>query len=323
MPESIRWGILGAARIARRRLIPAIAASRSGEVVAVASRDAGRAREAASHAGIPVALDRYEALLDHPGIDAVYIPLPNHLHVPWAVRALEAGKHVLVEKPIGLDGDEARALVAAAGRHPLLVAMEGFMYRFHPRWVELHRMVRGGELGELRAVHTHFSYHNVDPANVRNKPGIGGGALLDIGCYGVSVARWLFDAEPRVVAGALEIDPRFGVDRLATGTLLFEGGRGSFHAATQEEYRQAVTVTGSEATVEVPMPFNPRTDEPTELLVRSGTGTTTIGFAPVDQYVEMVDAFGACALGGEQAPTPLSDAVGNMAVLDALRTVAG
>ncbi len=184
-------------------------------------------------------------------------------------------------------------------------------------------MVRDGELGELQSVHTHFSYHNVDPANVRNQPGIGGGALLDIGCYGISVARWLFEAEPSGVTGSLEIDPRFGVDRLARGTLDFGGGQATFHAATQEAYRQAVTVTGTEATVEVPMPFNPPTGESTHLIVQRGSAVERLTFEPVDQYVEMVEVFGAAALAGEQAPTPLADAVANMAVLDALRDAAG
>ncbi len=320
---TIRWGILGTARIARRRLIPAIVASANGRLAAIASRDAGRARAVADEAGIPLALGSYEALIGDPGVDAVYIPLPNHLHVPWAIRALEAGKHVLVEKPVGLDATGARELAAVAERHTGLVVMEAFMYRFHPRWRALRRMVQDGELGALRGVETHFSYHNLDPANVRNQSGIGGGALLDIGCYGVSVARWLFGREPTTVTGSLELDPGFGIDRLATGTLDFGGGQGTFLAATQLEYRQDVRVTGTEATVEVSMPFNPPDREPTHLSVRRGSAVERLTFRPVDQYREMVEAFGAAALAGMPAPTPLGDAVANMAVLDGVRAAAG
>ncbi len=319
--SGLRWGILGTARIARRRLIPAI--PRAGGVVsAIASRYEARAREVAGEFGVPRAHDGYEALLQDPEVDAVYIPLPNHLHVPWSVRTLEAGKHVLVEKPVGLDAGEARAFALAAGRHPHLVAMEAFMYRFHPRWQALHRMVTGGDLGDITSVDTHFSYHNVDPANVRNRPGIGGGALLDIGCYGVSVARWLFGAEPSVEEARLEMDPAFGVDRLATARLRFAGGEAALLAATQQEYQQEVTVTGTDGSVLVPMPFNPLDGEPSRLEVRRGGMLATIEFPPADQYAEMIAAFQAAVRSAGPSPLSLADAVANMTVLDAIRAAA-
>lgn len=317
----LRWGILGAARIARRRVIPAI--PRAGEVVqAIASRDPVRADEVAREGGALRAHGSYEALLEDPEVEAIYIPLPNHLHVPWSIRALEAGKHVLVEKPVGLDAHEARALEAVATDHPGLIAMEAFMYRFHPRWQALHRMVADGDLGEVTAVHTHFSYHNVDPANVRNMPGIGGGGLLDIGCYGVSVARWLFGAEPSVEEARVEMDPAFGVDRHATARLRFARGEATVLAATQQEYRQDVTVTCTAGSVVVPMPFNPPDGEPCRLEVRQGGTTTELEFPPADQYAEMVAAFQSAIRAGGPAPLPLADAVANMAVLDAIRAAA-
>lgn len=320
-PSGLSWGILGAARIATRRLIPAI--PRAGGVVqAIASREAERAEDVARVAGAVRAYGSYEALLEDCRVEAIYVPLPNHLHVPWSIRALEAGKHVLVEKPVGQDADEARALQAVAANHPGLIAMEAFMYRFHPRWQALHRMVADGDLGDVTAVHTHFSYHNVDPANVRNMPGIGGGGLLDIGCYGVSVARWLFGAEPSVEEARVEMDPAFGVDRLATARLRFAGGEATLLAATQQEYRQDVKVICTDGSVSVPMPFNPTDGEPCRLEVRQGGTTTALEFPPTDQYAEMVAAFQSAARGGGPAPLPLADAVANMTVLDAIRAAA-
>jgi predicted dehydrogenase len=316
--KGVRWGILGVASIARRALIPAIEAAAGQRVTAIASRDPAKAREAAESFDIPHALLSYGELVAHPEVDAVYIPLPNHLHIPWTIRALEAGKHVLCEKPFALDAVEARTLLPVAERHPGLKVMEAFMYRFHPRWRAVHRMVQSGELGELRSVHTHFAYHNVDPANVRNMPGIGGGALLDIGCYGISVARWLFGREPERVEGEVEMDPAFGVDRKAAGTLYFGTGRATFLAATQMEYRQQVAITTSEALLTIAMPFNPKKEQPTALHITRGGATESIEFPPSDQYMEMVEAFAAAVRDDTDVPTPLADAVRNMEVIDAV-----
>ncbi|MES1259138.1 MAG: Gfo/Idh/MocA family oxidoreductase, partial [Gemmatimonadota bacterium] len=232
MPN-VRWGVLGTASIATRKMIPALQAAGNGELVAIASRDLAAAERAAASSGISQAFGSYQALLDDPDVDAIYIPLPNHLHVEWSIRALEAGKHVLCEKPIGLNALEARTLLEATRKHPQLKVGEAFMYRCHPRWDLVRTLVNEGAIGALRAVHTVFSYDNHDPANIRNVAAMGGGAWLDIGCYGVSVARWLYIAEPISVRGAQDVDPLFGTARQTTALLEFVGGTAAVMCATQ------------------------------------------------------------------------------------------
>ncbi|HEY7409186.1 MAG TPA: Gfo/Idh/MocA family oxidoreductase, partial [Vicinamibacteria bacterium] len=240
----IRWGVLGVARIATRKVVPALQGSRFGQVVAIASRDHAKAAQAAAELGIPRAYGSYDALLADAEIDAVYNPLPNHLHVPWTLAALERGKHVLCEKPIALSVAEAETLVAARDRTGLKV-QEAFMVRTHPQWLGVRELVRTGRIGPLRALTCTFSYFNEDPANVRHVPEFGGGALLDIGCYPVTVSRFLFEAEPLRVLAALERDPRFGTDRLASAVLEFEAGHATFTCATQLVPYQRVQVLGA------------------------------------------------------------------------------
>ena len=213
----VRWGVLGAANIAVQKVIPAMRRSRHCEVVAIASRDPAKARAAADATGVGRAYGSYEELLADPDVDAVYNPLPNHLHVPWSVRAAEAGKHVLCEKPVALSADEARALLAARDRTGVQIA-EAFMVRAHPQWLGVRDLVRDGRVGDLRLVTGHFSYYRVDPADIRSRREWGGGALMDIGCYPVTLARWLFGAEPLRAIGLVEYDPSLGVDRLASAT---------------------------------------------------------------------------------------------------------
>lgn len=319
MATSVRWGILGTASIATRRLIPAIAASTAGEVVAIASRELAKAESAAAEAGIPVSYGSYQALIDDPSVDAIYIPLPNHLHLPWAVRALEGGKHLLCEKPLALTASEGRRIQTSAQRFPRLKAMEAFMYRFHPRWEAIHAMVRGGGIGELGTVHTVFCYDNADPHNIRNQVGTGGGALLDIGCYAISVARWLFGREPALVRGTRQLDPRFGVDRLTSGVLDFETGTATFTAATQLPWQQQVVILGSAGRIEVDRPFNPHTDRATAFrLIRGDADAELFQFPAIDQYQVMIDRFNQAVLDDTAVPTPLDDAVANMAVIDAV-----
>ncbi|MGL5096202.1 MAG: Gfo/Idh/MocA family protein, partial [Planctomycetia bacterium] len=205
----LRWGVLGAAKIAVAKVIPAMAGCGLAEVTAIASRDAAKARKAADALNVPKAYGSYEELLADPDIDVVYNPLPNHLHVPLTIAALRAGKHVLCEKPIACTAVEARALLQEAADHPRLKVMEAFMYRFHPQWTTAKKLATKGRIGRLVTIQTSFSYYNVDPANVRNDPTIGGGGLLDIGCYAVSLARWIFGREPRFVAASIEEDPEF------------------------------------------------------------------------------------------------------------------
>ena len=316
--EKLRWGVLGSAKIALENVIPAMQASRHCRVEAIASRDLARAEEAARWRGIPRAYGSYEALLAAPDVDAVYIPLPNHLHVPWAMEALEAGKHVLCEKPVGLDAGEARELQAAAGQHPELRAMEAFMYRFHPQWQRAVEIVAGGGVGNLQTIQSFFSYYNVDPENIRNKAALGGGALMDIGCYCLSLARFLYGAEPRRVLGHVQRDPGFGTDHLTSGLLEFEAGTATFTCGTQLAPYQRVQIVGDRGRVAIEIPFNAPADRPCRLWHQSEGETREELLGPANQYTLMADAFALAVLEDRPVPTPLDDAVANMATIDAV-----
>jgi predicted dehydrogenase len=316
--RKIRWGILSTAKIGVTKVIPAMQKARLGTVDAIGSRDAGKARAVAQQLGIPRVHDSYEALLADPAIDAIYIPLPNHLHVPWTIRALEAGKHVLCEKPIALDAREAADLMKTAARFPRLRVMEAFMYRFHPQWQRARQLVLEGAIGELRHVHSHFSYTNLDPHNIRNLPDVGGGGMMDIGCYCVSFGRWLFAAEPSRVLGIAEQDPNFRTDRLASGILDFGRGTATFTCATQLSPYQRVNIHGTEGRVEIEIPCNAPPDRPTRIWHQRGTTIDEITFGICDQYTLQADAFAASILDDAPVPTPLTDAVANMRAIEAV-----
>jgi predicted dehydrogenase len=309
---------LGTAKIALENVIPAMQAGEYCQIEAIASRDMARAKEAARWLGIPRAYGSYEALLDDGEIDAVYIPLPNHLHVPWSLNALEAGKHVLCEKPIGLSAAEAQQLLIASEDRPQLKAMEAFMYRFHPQWRRAHQIVTEGGVGELQAIQSFFAYHNVDPDNIRNQPDIGGGALMDIGCYCVSLSRWLFGAEPERVLGMIEYDPEFGTDRLTSGLLDFGRGRATFTCATQLSEYQRVNVVGDEGRVEIEIPFNAPPDRSCRIWHHRGEEVEEIAFEAVNQYTLQGDRFSQAILEDGEVPTPLEDGVANMSVIEAV-----
>jgi predicted dehydrogenase len=295
----------------------------ASRVVAIASRDRGRARRAADAHGIPQAYGTYDELLADPDVDAVYIPLPNHLHVPWAVRAADAGRHVLCEKPIALNAAEARELLAARDRNGVVIA-EAFMIRAHPQWHAVVDLVRGGRIGDLRLVTCHFSYFLEDPSNIRSRIDWGGGGLMDIGCYAVHVARWLFDAEPERVTCLMESDPESGVDTLTSGVLDFGGRHATFTCGTRSVPGQRVQVMGTTGRIEVEVPFNAPPDRPCILRVDDGSdlfgGSIEMrAVPPADQFALQADAF-ARAVRGTAAPlVAVEDAVGNMVVLDALR----
>lgn len=316
--NKIGWGILSTARIGTEKVIPAMQASRHGEVRAIASRGVDRAQAAAERLGIGKAHGSYEALLADPDVDAVYVPLPNHLHVDWSIRALEAGKHVLCEKPVGLDAADARRLLDAAAAYPRLKVMEAFMYRFHPQWRRTLAWVAEGAVGELRTVQSFFSYFNDDPGNIRNQAGMGGGALMDIGCYNVSLSRLLFRGEPRRVFGLMERDPAFGTDRLTSGVLDFDGGSASFTCATQLAPWQQVQVLGDRGRVQIDIPFNAPPDRSCRIWRQVDGAIEEERFEACDQYTLQADAFARAVLDDTPVPTPLEDAVANLAVMDAL-----
>jgi predicted dehydrogenase len=243
--NKVRWGVLSTAKIGVAKVIPAMQAGEHCEIVAISSRDPEKAQAAAEQLGIPNAYGSYEELLAAPEVDAVYNPLPNHLHVPWSIKALEAGKHVLCEKPIAMTAAEAQELVDAAQAHPHLKVMEAFMYRHHPQWQLARQLVADGKIGELRTIQSFFSYYNVDPHNIRNIADIGGGGLMDIGCYCISYSRFIFGSEPQRVLGSVEFDPQLKTDRLASGVLDFGHGTATFTCSTQLTSYQRVNIFGT------------------------------------------------------------------------------
>jgi predicted dehydrogenase len=325
--RKIRWGVLGAAKIARTKVIPAMQRSQECEITALASRTLETARAAAAPLGIAKAYGSYEELLADPDVDAVYIPLPNHLHVPWSIKAAEAGKHVLCEKPIGLNAGEARALVAVRDRTRVLI-QEAFMVRTHPQWLAVREDVRSARIGELRAIQMAFSYFNRDPANVRNKADIGGGALMDIGCYPVVLSRFLFGEEPVRVIASIDRDPEFGTDRLTSALLEFRAGQSAFTCSTQLVSYQRMQVLGTKGRIEVEIPVNAPPDRPCRIFFDDGrdtlgSGIETRTFEVCDQYTLQADQVSRAIREGRPAPEPLEDAVANMEVIDALFRSAG
>jgi predicted dehydrogenase len=313
--SKIRWGVLSTAKIGREKVIPATRLSETGVVTAIASRDLPRAKAAAEQLGIEKAYGSYEELLADPNIDAIYNPLPNHLHVPLSKRAMEAGKHVLCEKPIALTAVEAQEFAEfARGRSERV--MEAFMYRFHPQWQTARAMIGGGRIGELRTIHTDFSYFNNDPQNIRNQVEMGGGALMDIGCYAISLSRFIFDAEPARVMGEIHRDLDTQVDCLTSGILEFETGTATFTCGTQHAPYQCVNIFGRTGRIEIEIPFNAPPDRACRIWLQTGDKTEEIVFDICNQYTLQADAFGRAVLNDRSVPTPLEDAVANMRVID-------
>ncbi len=319
--EPVRWGVISTARIGVAKVLPGMMKSRQIRLLAIASRDEARARRWARKLGIPKAYGSYEELLADPEIEAIYNPLPNHLHVPLTLAAVKAGKHVLCEKPIALSaGEAARLRRLPAGR---LVA-EAFMVRNHPQWQEARRRTAAGELGDVQAIQVFFSYHNLDPKNVRNQADIGGGGLLDIGCYPVVVARYLFDAEPLRAVALIDRDPKFGIDRLTSGIVDFGGGRRlDFTVSTQSVPHQRVDIIGSKGRIEVAIPFNAPQGKSLRIYVDrgerlGGASARPVAIPAADQYKLQGEAFSRAVRGVEPLAYGIEDAIRQARVLDAL-----
>jgi predicted dehydrogenase len=315
MNEKVTWGVLGVASIGMQK-------GEWSEISAMASRDLAKAKKVCQELGIPKAYGSYEELLADPEIEAVYNPLPNHLHVPWSIKAAEAGKHVLCEKPIACDAVEAEKLLRVRDRSGVKIG-EAFMVKTHPQWLRVRELIRGGRIGQLKAMITVFSYFNRDPGNVRHKPEWGGGGLLDIGSYPVTLSRWLFGEEPKRVTGALELDPEFGTDRLASGVMEFSTGQSIFACSTQSNYFQRVELLGTSGRLAVEIPFNAPNDRPTHITVADGMaiygGKVEVEEIPTcDQYTVQGDAFSRAIRKDMHVPVPLEDALGNMRVIDAI-----
>ena len=321
--STLRWGVLSTAKIAREKVIPGIARADRCSVVAIASRDTARGRQAAARLKIPRVHDSYEALLADPSVDAVYIPLPNHLHPEWTIAAARAGKHVLCEKPLATTAEQAERMIEACAKAGVAL-MEAFMYRLHPSWAAVRELVAAGRVGRLVAVESWFSYYNDDPANIRNIAAYGGGALFDIGCYSVNLSRMLFGSEPTRVEAVVVRDPESGVDVLASGLLAFETGTATFTCSTRAEPDQRVHVYGTEGRISIDIPFNIPPDLPTHVRLTAGgdppvdPATEDLVFEPADPYAVEAGLFAAAVLDGRPIPVPPADAVGNLRVIERL-----
>lgn len=322
MARKVRWGVLSTANIGIKKVIPGMQRGELTSVVAIASRDLARAREKAAALGIPTAYGSYEELLADPNVDAIYNPLPNNLHVPWTIKAAEAGKHVLCEKPISLTVAEAETLLAVRARTGVKIG-EAFMVRSHPQWLRLRALLDEGHIGQLRSIFGFFSYFNIDPANIRNRMDVGGGALMDIGCYVVQASRFAFAQEPTRVVAILDRDPQMHTDRLTSAILDFPGGQAVFTCSTQLVPYQRFHFLGAKGRIELEIPVNTPPDRPTRLLVDSGSdlfggGITTETFPACDQYTLQGDAFSKAILEDTEVPVPIEDAIRNMAVIEAI-----
>jgi len=317
--KTVKWGVLGAASIAVRKVIPGMQKGAYGEIAAIASRDKKRAEDAARKLGIAKAYGSYEELLRDGEIEAVYNPLPNHLHVPWSVKAAEAGKHVLCEKPISLTVAGAKSLLAVRDRTGVKIG-EAFMVKTHPQWLRTQEIIRAGGIGNLRSIAGVFSYFNRDPANVRHKVAWGGGGLMDIGCYPITMSRFIYGEEPVRVTATLERDPDFGTDRLASAILEFPSGQSIFTCGTQTAYFQRMHFLGTSGRVEIEIPWNAPNDRPCRIFVGDlmGGAPKVEEFPIVDQYTIQGDEFSRAIRGEREVPVPLEDAISNMAVIEAI-----
>ncbi len=320
MTDKVRWGILGTAKIALAKVIPAMQRSPWCEIVGIASRDLSKAKAAARELNIPNAYGSYEELLADNAIEAVYNPLPNHLHVQWTTKAAEAGKHVLCEKPIALNADEARTLIEVRNRTGVRI-QEAFMVRTHPQWLETRRLIQSGRIGPLKSINGFFSYNNPDPENIRNQLALGGGALMDIGCYPITISRFMYETEPSRVLGLIERDATNGTDTLTSAVLDFPNGRSTFTCSTRLAPYQRMIFYGTEGRIEVLIPFNAPNDQPTRIVLDDGKDLTgesaeTIEFPVCDQYEIQGSLFSRAIRENRHQPIPLEDAINNMAVID-------
>jgi predicted dehydrogenase len=312
------WGVLSTAKIGTEKVIPAMQLGKHVEITAIASRKLETAQRTAKKLGIPNAYGSYEELLSRKEIEAIYIPLPNHLHVEWAVKALRAGKHVLCEKPIGMNAKDAEVLLREARKFPKLKVMEAFMYRMHPQTLATRDLIKGGAIGDVRNIHTMFSYYNDNPKDIRNQRDIGGGGLLDIGCYCISLSRYFFESEPKRVCGTVEYDPALKTDRLVSAVMEFEKGSSTFSCSTQMANHQYAKILGTRGMIDLAMPFTPAPDQPSKIVCLNGPKKEEVSIGQCNHYTIQGDLFSKAILDDTPVPTPLEDGVANMRVIDGI-----
>jgi len=322
MNKKVEWGVLGVAHIAVKKVIPAMQRGEWSQVLAIASRDLSKAQRAAEQLGIRKAYGSYEELLADPEVEAIYIPLPNHLHVPWSIRAAEAGKHVLCEKPVSLTVEEAISLLKTRDRTGVKIE-EAFMIRTHPQWRRALDFIKEGRIGPVRSVMGYFNYYNRDLKNIRNILAYGGGALMDIGCYLVYTSRLIFGEEPARVSALIEVDPETRTDVITSAILHFPSGRSVFTCSTQLVPYQRVQIFGTTGRIEIEIPFNAPPDRPCRIFVDdgvdpSGRRAEILEFEMCDQYTIQADLFSRSIREGTELPVPLEGSVRNMAVIEAI-----
>ena len=323
MAAKVKWGILSTAGIATRRVIPAMLQCEHAEIVAVASRSNEKAKSVARQFHLPKAYGSYEELFNDPDIEAIYNPLPNHLHAEWTIRAASHGKHVLCEKPLARNVEEVRRIREAGEENGVKIA-EAFMIVTHPQWLRTQEVVNSGRIGKLRSASGYFSYFNVDPDDVRNIEEFAGGALMDIGCYPIRTSRFIFGEEPVRVIACIERDPSFKTDRVTSAILEFPRGQSIFTASTQLVYYQKMQFFGTEGRVEVEIPFNAPTEKPSRIFIDNGKdlyagGSQVIETFPIcNQFTIQGDRFSKAILDNSELPNTLGDSIQNMAVIDAL-----
>jgi predicted dehydrogenase len=322
MIEKVRWGILGTANIAVKKVIPAMQAGNFCEIIGIASRNLEKAKRSALELNIPRFFGSYEELLADKEIEVVYIPLPNNLHVEWSIKAAEAGMHVLCEKPIALNAGEVRKLIEIRDKTGIKI-QEAFMVLTHPKWLAVRELIRKGRIGKLEAITGFFSYFNQDESNIRNKQELGGGALMDIGCYCINISRFIFQDEPSRVSGLIKTDSETGIDKLTSAIMDFPGGHATFTCSTQLVPFQRMQFFGSKGRIEVQIPFNIPTDTPTKIIIDDGSdlysrNVKTIDFAACDQYTIQGDLFSKAIRDDSEQAISLEDSLKNMAVIDAV-----
>lgn len=315
----LRFGILSTALIGLEHVIPAILQANNCVVAGIASRDIKKARKMAKQFGVPLAFGSYEDMLLSDEIDAVYIPLPTSHHIEWSVKAAEAGKHVLCEKPISLKASEIKRLIKARDKHKVIVS-EAFMVTYHPQWLKVKDLIAKGAIGTLRQVDAAFTYFNVDADNMRNRPELGGGVIPDIGVYPTVATRFATGLEPKRLQATVEFDPEFKTDRYASVRAEFDGFEMSFYLSTQLADRQCIAFHGDKGFIEVSSPFNSNLYEGDEVRLhnRVHSEMQVFRFTGVNQYQKEVEAFARAVAGKKQHLFSLEESVANQRVIDAI-----
>ncbi|HVE55598.1 MAG TPA: Gfo/Idh/MocA family oxidoreductase [Pyrinomonadaceae bacterium] len=322
MSRKIKWGILGAANIAVKKVIPAMQKGGFCEITAIASRHLEKAKAASANLNIPKIYGSYEDLLNDSEIEAIYIPLPNHLHLKWSIKAAEAGKHVLCEKPIALNSDEVKKLIEVRNQTGVKI-QEAFMVRHHPQWLKIRELINAGKIGKIQSITGFFSYNIPDPANVRNHVDWGGGCLLDIGSYCINLSRFVLETEPKRVSGLIERDSETGIDKLTSAILDFPNAQATFTVGARLVSFQRMQFLGDKGRLEVQIPFNIPPDTLTRIFIDDGSdlyrqNLETIEFSAVDQYTLQGDEFSKAILDETEQAISLEDSFKNMAVIDAV-----